>query len=144
MSIFLTIVAIFAPVMLWVIANWCITTLFEGEGSFKDVFIATCYSLVPLPLLIIPSVIAANILTLTELQLVTLVESFAFLWLFMLVFFGMMVTHDYSLGKNFLTAICTIVGVAFIIFLAGLFTALIAKVVSFIYQIYIELSYRWS
>ena len=138
MSIFLTIVAIFAPVMLWVIANWCITTLFEGEGSFKDVFIATCYSLVPLPLLIIPSVIAANILTLTELQLVTLVESFAFLWLFMLVFFGMMVTHDYSLGKNFLTAICTIVGVAFIIFHAGLFTALIAKVVSFIYQIYIE------
>ncbi len=144
MSIFLTVVAIFAPVMLWVIANWCITTLFEGEGSFKDVFIATCYSLVPLPLLIIPSVVAANFLTLTELQVVSLIEGFAFVWLFMLVFFGMMVTHDYSLGKNFLTTICTIVGVAFIIFLAGLFTALIAKVFSFFYQIYIELSYRWA
>ena len=144
MSIFLTIVSIFAPVMLWVTANWCITTLFEGEGSFKDVFIATCYSLVPLPLLIIPSVIAANVLTLTELQLVSLIEGFAFLWLFMLVFFGMMVTHDYTLGKNFITTICSIVGVAFIIFLAGLFTALIAKVVAFFYQIYIELSYRWS
>ncbi|MBE6692805.1 MAG: hypothetical protein E7586_05750 [Ruminococcaceae bacterium] len=144
MSILLSIVSILAPVILWVIANWCITTLFEGEGSFKDVFIATCYSLVPLPMLIIPSVIVSNVMTLTELQLVTLIEGFAFAWLFMLVYFGMMVTHDYSLGKNFITTICSIIGVAFIIFLAGLFTALIAKVIGFFYQLYIELSYRWS
>ncbi len=143
-SYFMSVISILSPVMLWVTANWCITTLFEGEGSFKDVYIATGYSLVPLPLLIIPSVMISNVLTITELEMVTMIQAFAFVWLGMLVFFGMMVTHDYSLGKNFLTTIVSIVGVAFIIFVAGLFSALVTKVFTFFYNIYIELSYRWS
>ncbi len=143
-SYIMSIVSILSPVILWVIANWCITTLFDGEGSFKDVYIATCYSLVPLPMLIIPGVIASNMMTLSELQIVTMLNAFAFAWLGMLVFFGMMVTHDYSLGKNVLTSIVSIIGVAFIIFIAGLFSALVAKVFTFFYNIYIELSYRWS
>ncbi len=143
-SVFMSAISIVMPVILWVIANWCITTLFEGEGSFKDVFIATCYSLAPLPMLIIPSVLIANVLTLSELELVGMIEALAFGWMVLLVFFGMMVTHDYSLGKNVITAIVSIVGIAFIIFLAGLFTTLVSKVFTFFQSIYIELSYRWS
>ena len=144
MSYFMAIISIVSPVMLWVIANWCITTLFEGEGSFKDVYIATCYSLVPLPMLIIPAVMLTNVMTLSEMAIYSMMVSFAFIWFGMLVFFGMMVTHDYTLGKNFITAIVSIIGVAFIIFIAGLFSTLVAKVFTFFYNIYIELSYRWS
>ncbi|MBO5914700.1 MAG: YIP1 family protein, partial [Clostridia bacterium] len=144
MSYVMSIISIVAPVMLWVTANWCITTLFEGEGSFKDVYIATCYSLVPLPMLIIPAVMLTNIMTVSEMAIYNMMISFAFVWFGMLVFFGMMVTHDYTLGKNFITAIVSIIGVAFIIFVAGLFTTLISKVFTFFYNIYIELSYRWS
>jgi hypothetical protein len=137
-------ISILSPVILWVVANWCITTLFEGEGSFKDVFIATCYSLVPLPMLIIPGVMLTNVMTASEMAIYDLMLGFAFLWLGLLVFFGMMVTHDYTLGKNFITAIVSIVGVAFIIFIVGLFSTLVAKVFTFFYNIYVELSYRWS
>ena len=144
MSYFMSCISIISPVMLWVVANWCITTLFEGEGSFKDVFIATCYSLVPLPMLIIPGVMLTNIMTASEMAIYDLMLGFAFLWLGLLVFFGMMVTHDYTLGKNFITAIVSIVGVAFIIFIVGLFSTLVAKVFTFFYNIYVELSYRWS
>ena len=143
-SFFASAISILSPVFLWVTANWCLTTLFEGEGSFKDVYVATCYSLVPLPLLLIPSVIMSNFMTLGELDILTMVNSIAFFWLGLLVFFGMMVTHDYTLGKNFLTTIGTVVGVAFIIFIAGLFSMLISKVFSFFYNIYVELNYRWS
>ncbi len=144
MSYFMAIISIVSPVMLWVGPNWCITTLFEGEGSFKDVYIATCYSLVPLPMLIIPGVMLTNVMTASELAIYDMMVSFAFIWFAMLVFFGMMVTHDYTLGKNFITAIVSIIGVAFIIFIAGLFSTLVAKVFTFFYNIYIELSYRWS
>ncbi len=144
MSYFMSCVSIISPVMLWVVANWCITTLFEGEGSFKDVFIATCYSLAPLPMLIIPGVMLTNVMTASEMAIYDLMLGFAFLWLGLLVFFGMMVTHDYTLGKNFITAIVSIVGVAFIIFIVGLFSTLVAKVFTFFYNIYVELSYRWS
>ncbi len=143
-SILMSIISIVSPVLLWIIANWCITTLFEGEGSFKDVYIATCYSLVPLPMLIIPGVMLTNIMTVSEMAIYDMMVSFAFIWFGMLVFFGMMVTHDYTIGKNFITAIASIIGAAFIIFIAGLFSTLVAKVFTFFYNIYIELAYRWS
>ena len=137
-----TLMSILVPLMLWVIANWCLTTLFEGEGTFKDVFVATSYALLPLPLIIIPTTIVSNFMTLDESALVSLFNGLAFLWVGLLIFFGMMITHDYSIGKSFLTALGTIVGMVFIMFIAVLFSTLVSKMVSFIYGIIEEIQYR--
>ncbi len=71
-----------------------------------------------------------------------MLESFAYIWMGLLVFFAMMVTHDYSVGKNILACIGTIVGMAFIMFIGVLFSSLLAKIVSFIMNIINEVSYR--
>jgi hypothetical protein len=60
----------------------------------------------------------------------------------MLIFFGMMVTHDYSMGKNFITVLGTIVAMVCIMFIAILFTTLVGKLVSFVTNIVTELQYR--
>ena len=136
------ITAVVAPLVLWTVANWCLTTLFEGEGSMADIFTACCYCLTPLPLIIIPVTIISNFLTRTEGGIITMLESFAYIWMGLLVFFAMMVTHDYSVGKNILACIGTIVGMAFIMFIGVLFSSLLAKIVSFIMNIINEVSYR--
>ena len=141
-SIFVQIISVVVPLFLWIVGNWCLTTLFEGEGSFKDIFIACSYSLAPIPLMIIPSTIFSNVITESETAIVSLLITVGYLWLGMLIFFGMMVTHDYSLGKNVLTSLGTIVAMAFIMFLAILFTTLLGKVVSFVTNIIDEISYR--
>lgn len=134
--------AVVVPLLLWVIANWCLTTLFDGEGSMKDIFVACCYCLTPLPILILPATIASNFLTSNEGGIITLLSSLAYMWMGLLVFFAMMVTHDYSIGKNILTCIATIVGMAFIMFIGVLFSSLMAKIVSFVTNIIDEISYR--
>ena len=136
------ITAVVAPLLLWVVANWCLTTLFEGEGSFKDIFVATSYSLLPLPLFIIPMTIVSNFVTASEMDIVNLFITLAFIWAGFLIFFGVMVTHDYSLGKNVITVIGTIGGMVFIMFIAVLFTTLLTKVVGFVSNIFIEIGYR--
>jgi len=141
-SIVVQVTGLVVPVMLWVTANWCLTTLFDGEGSFKDIFIAVSYSLVPLTLLIIPSVIFTHFVTAGEAGMINLLVSIAWVWVAILVFSGMMITHDYSLGKNVLTSLGTIIGMAFIMFVVLLFTGLITKMVGFISSIYTEISYR--
>jgi len=141
-TILAQLVSVCVPLLLFVIANWCLTTLFEGEGSFKDIFVATCYSLVPLPLLIIPSTIASNMVNINEQDLVSLFVTIAFIWAGFLIFFGTMVTHDYSLGKNVIMIVCSIVGMAFIMFVALLFTTLLGKIVGFVTNIITELAYR--
>lgn len=142
-SILLQASSVLLPLLLWTIANWCLTTLFEGEGTFKDVYIASCYSLIPLPLLVLPKVIISNFVISDEISILSAMDTLAFFWLGLLIFFAMMVIHDYTLGKNILTILGTIVGVAFIMFVTVLFSSLLTKVFTFGYNIYIELKYRY-
>ena len=74
--------------------------------------------------------------------MISLVNGIAFLWMGVLLFFGMMITHGYSIGKGILTAAGTIVGMVFIMFIAVLFSTLITKVISFAYNIVDEIQYR--
>lgn len=135
-------ISIILPVALWVTSNWCLTTLFDGEGSYKDILIATCYSLAPIPFFVIPATIFTHAFSLNEAGIISLLTSIAWIWVGLLVFFGMMITHGYSLFKNFVTTLATIVGIAVIMFIGLLFTGLIQKILGFISSIITELSFR--
>ena len=141
-TIFMQLISVAVPVLLWVIANWCLTTLFDGEGSMKDVFIATCYSLAPLPLFIVVSTILTNVLTTSQASIVNLIVTFGYIWVGVLLFFGMVVTHDYSTGKNVVTTLGTIVAMCVIMFIAILFSSLVIKMATFVIAIVTELINR--
>ena len=134
--------SIIVPVTLWVISNWCLTTLFDGEGNMKDIYMATCYALVPITPIIFFSTLATHIVTVEEVPIINMIGTIMFVWVGMLLFFGTMVIHDYSLGKNVATVIGSIVGMAFIMFVTMLFSGLLLKMVQFINSIYVEVSYR--
>ncbi len=141
-SLWAQVFGVLVPLFLFVLANWCLTTLFEGEGSFKDIFVAAGYCLLPIPLLVIPTTIYSNFCITTETDIIGFISTFAFIWLGLLLFFGTMVTHDYSMGKNIITVIGTVVGMVFIMFLAVLFTTLVGKIVGLVTNIVDEIQYR--
>ena len=141
-SVWVQIIGVLVPLFLFIVANWCLTTLFEGEGSFKDIFIACSYSLVPVPLLLIPVTLASNFVTNAEIDIIGFISTLSFIWLGLLVFFGTQVTHDYTMGKNIITILGTLVGMVFIMFLALLFSTLVTKMVSLITNIVTEIRYR--
>jgi hypothetical protein len=90
----------------------------------------------------IPATMLTHILTLDESSIVSLLSSVGFIWAGFLLFFGVMVTHDYSFGKNIITVLGTLVGMVVIMFLGLLFSGLLGKILSFITNIYTELSLR--
>ena len=141
-TIFAQASMVLIPFFLWVVSNWCLTTLFDGEGSFKDIFIATSYSLFPLPVLVIISTALTNVLVGTESQIPTLILTVGYIYMAFLIIIGMQVTHDYSMGKNIVTVIATLAGMVVIMFIAVLFTTLISKMTSFVTTIASEISYR--
>ena len=63
-------------------------------------------------------------------------------WMAFLLFFGTLVTHDYSLGKNFVTILGTIVAMAIIMFVIILFASLMVKMVMFISTLVSEIGNR--
>lgn len=141
-SAFGQVFSVMIPFALWIIANWCFTTLFDGEGSIKDIYIAVGYAIFPVPVLVIISTALTNILVGSESQITTMIVTIAYIWMALLIIIGMQVTHDYSTGKNILTIIATIVGMIFIMFLAVLFVSLISKMASLVSTIASEISYR--
>ena len=142
-TIFVQIISVVIPLILWTTANWCLTTLFDGEGSFKDIFIATSYSLAPLALFIVPATIYSNFAIENEALIINLLVSIGFIWAGMLIFFASQVTHDYTFSKNVLTTIGTIIGMCVIMFVALLFSTLLTKIMSFILDIITEIAYRF-
>ncbi len=141
-TIFAQAQSVILPLALWVIANWCLTTLFEGEGSLKDVFVATCYALFPLVLTLIPATIFSNVVLAEETGIITLLINIGYIWAGFLIFFGAQTTHDYSLGKNIIMCVATIVGMAVVMFIGILFTSLVSNMISFVTNIIVELQYR--
>ena len=141
-TIFMQFMVVLIPVLLFSVANWCLTTLFEGEGSFKDVLIATGYSLLPLPITMIPTTLFSNYIVSSETDLLSLIVTIGFVWAGFLIFFGTMVTHDYTMGKNVITVLGTIVGMAFIMFLGILFTSLVMDIFTFVSGYVTEIIYR--
>ncbi len=141
-TIFIQLLSIVVPVALWVISNWCLTTLFDGEGSMKDIYIATCYSLAPLPVFVTISTVLTNVLSISEQTIVDMFVYVAVVWMVILLFFGMVVTHDYTIGKNIITTAATIVAAVIIMFVFLLFANLVAKMTGLISALYNEIANR--
>jgi hypothetical protein len=136
------ILYIVAPIILLTVANWSITTLFDGKGRMKELFLMFCYSLFPLIWATGLGIVLSNVLTGDELAFHSLAIGIgAFLTGYM-VFFGMISIHEYGLGKNVITIIFTIVSAAIIVFVLILGFDLFQKMYGFLFTLYEEISLR--
>ena len=130
------------PFLVLCLANWAMTTLFEGKGRFKDIYIAMCYALVPYLLIQLPAILLSNMLTFEEGSFYSVLLSVSVIWCLFLVFIGLMQVHDYSPGKTFLFVIVTIVGACVIIFLILVFFSLLSDAIGFFVSLYREMAFR--
>ena len=131
-----------APLLLWCIANTCFTSLMDGKGFFRDVYVAVGTSTLPVTLLVLPCTVVSHFLILEELPILAMVTNVAYIWMAALIFFSMITVHDYTLGKNVLVSILTVLGMAFILFLLFIFVSLIGRMISLVSAVGTELSLR--
>ena len=80
--------------------------------------------------------------TMTEAGIVSMITVIAFIWLGLLLFCGTMITHDYSIFKNLITILGTVVAMAFIVFIVLLFSMLLSKLVGLVTNVITEIQYR--
>ncbi len=137
-----TFVTVALVVLIWVMANWGLTTLFDGEGSMRDILIYTGYSMLPVVLSQIALLLFTNILTTNEATIVSLITYIGIGWTAILMYMGTMTTHQYSGGKTFLTLVAIAIGMAVIVFLGMMFFYLVQEIWNIVYTIYRELELR--
>lgn len=128
--------------LVFCVSNWSVTTLMQGEGTFRDIVMMTGYACLPLVLIPLPVAVLTNIAAYTEEVYINAALALAWLWFFALLLAGVMTVHQYSLGKMAATLAVTLVAMIAVIFICLLFINLFTQLVSFVYSIYKELSLR--
>lgn len=130
-------------IFLFSVGNWSITTLMEGKGSYKEIFMVTGYALFPLIIIGFPSVILSNFLTLEEMAFYDLLMYIAYIMTGWMLFMGILNIHEYGLFKTILTFLATFISIGVMIFVGLLFFDLIQQIIAFIASIIDEINLRY-
>ena len=141
-NIILELLKIILPVMLFTVCNWCVTSLLNGEGNFRAIYIGTCYSLTPIIILYPIAVIFSNIMVKEEGDFFTVFITVALALTFLLIFATNMRIHDFNPGFAILELFITVVVMLLVVFLAILFFALVQQMYDFVSRLLQEIATR--
>ena len=128
--------------MLYCVANWALTTLFDGNGRFTEVYISLCYATLPVTLVNIPLTIVSNVITIEEASFYTFFNIISILWMVFLMLAANLSTHDYTMTKSIITFLATVFIMFIIVVLLVLFGNLIQQVYIFVLSIVKEIAFR--
>ncbi|MDD7428709.1 MAG: Yip1 family protein [Oscillospiraceae bacterium] len=126
----------------FVVANWAMCTLFDGEGSMKNIFIDTAYSLIPYVVSGLVATVLSHLFVEDEYIFISAIEIIGTAWTVVLFLSGMKAVHQFSFGKTLALLLLTVLAMIAILFLLILLLTLFQQVLIFIFSIYTELSYR--
>ena len=142
-NIWSEVLGVLAPLLIYCVANWCLTTLFDGKGRLKDIYMGMCYSLTPYILIMNPITVISNVVTKEEGAFIVYFEYLALGWAAALILVSVMQIHDYSLMKAILAIAFSIFGMLVIVFLIMLFFSLVSDAVAFFISVGKEIMFRY-
>ena len=131
------------PIVLACVANWALTTLFDGKGTMKQIHMGIGYALTPYVLIQFPMIFISNLMTVEEGAFYSYILIFSELWCGMLIICAVMMIHDYTLGKTLITIGATVLGMILIIFIFLLFFSLVTDAAAYFISLYKEIIFRF-
>jgi hypothetical protein len=124
----------------WVICNYLVGSIKQGEARFKDVFVGSCYSLFPVVLLGIPLAIASNIFTISEASIYNSIEVGMLIWSGLLFFWNIQALQNYGVGETIVNITLTAITMMIMWVLVFILIGLSSEFSNFIFTIYQEVS----
>ena len=127
----------------WVVGNWSVCTLLDGEGTMKNICIYSAYALVPYIVQLFVNVLLSHVLIRDEAVFINVIRIIGVGWTVILLFSAVRSVHQYSPGKTVFAVILTIAAMLIMLFLLVLFMSLVQQIWIFILSVYTEISYRF-
>lgn len=130
------------PIVLFIVSNYLISSLMEGEGSFKSIAINTMGSLMPIVIVLPWIILISNALTLNEGFLYYFPMVVMFIWTFILLFVVIKETHNYSVGKTIVNFLLTALMMAILIIVLILLYLVFAQLIGFFVDLFKEVVFH--
>ena len=136
------VMSILLPILLFSLANWCLTTLFDGKGRISDIYMGYAYAMVPQLLIRIVLVPMTYMLTSEEWMIPVMLFYIGEYWFYLLILCAMKQIHDYSFGKAVLTTLISLAAMGIMIFIFLMFFAVVSDGVAYFYSLGQEALFR--
>lgn len=139
---FRSILVSIAPFIIFVVANWSITSLMDGKGKFKEIFMVVGYAFFPSVILRLVAIFLSNYFTLDEAFFYHGTIALGYILTFSMIFMGIRSIHEYSVFRSVSTMLLTFLSMTVIIFLGLLTVSLAQQILVFVETIIKEFTLR--
>lgn len=141
-SLFFILLTVF-PILLFTVANWSVTSLTNGSGKMKEIFMVVMYAMYPLFIARLISLILSNMLTLEESMIITTINALGSVLFGFYLFVGLVVIHEYGFFQGIGAILLTIASMMIIVFVLLLLSTLASDFISFVITVSKELMLKY-
>ncbi len=141
-SVMMTLASSLGIVILWCVVNWLICTLMSGKGTFKQIYIATSYCMIPLIVKELLYVVLSYVLVPSQQMVLTLVESICLIYALFMICVSFMKIHEYNFFQFLKSTVVCILGMILLVFIIFLLLTLAQQAYSFLSVIFNEIFNR--
>lgn len=141
-NIFLYLASILFPLLMFVIGNWGLTTLFDGKARLGQIYMASCYAMTPYPLIQFPLMIFSNFVTVDEAEFYSALSVISLVWAALLFIAAMGQIHEFSAGKNLVFIVFSLFAMLVIVFILLLFFSMISQGIAYFISLGKEIMFR--
>ncbi len=129
-------------ILLWVVSNWLVCTLLGGIGKLREIYIITCYSLIPTLVGSLTRLICTHLLSPEEAVFLNIFVTACTLYTAFILIVGIMRIHDFGFGRFLGTTLLSAVAMIIIVFLLFLIYLLAQQIYTWLSTLFVELRYR--
>ena len=128
--------------LLWIIANRLVCTLFSGKGTFGEVFIASAYSFTPLIATTFIYVVLSHFVPLSASGILETLGVIGWIYSLFLLCISMITIHEYDFFKFLSTSIAVIFFMIVIIFVIFFILVMLNLSGQFLTDVFEEITFR--
>lgn len=103
------VLGFFLMLGLFIICNYLDTSIHDGNGSFKQIYMVPAYGLIPAIVAIAAVTVVSYGLTYNESFLLTVILMVGIIWSAVAIFVGLQTVHEYEFGETVRSLIMTVV-----------------------------------
>ena len=103
------VIGFFVILILFVICNYLVSSIKDGDGSFKQVFMIPAYGVMPIMIAMSGVTIMSHFLTYNEAFLLPIIIYIGLIWSIISIFLGFQTVHDYTTKETVFSMIITVI-----------------------------------
>lgn len=122
---------VFGLVFLFVISNYLIISILDGEGKIGHIFVGTVYALAPIIFFMLPVALVSNLLTLNDVFFYDMLNIIMYGGTLVLIIIMIIEVHNYNFTQSVKVLILTLVTMVILVIISVCLYALFTQIILF-------------